>query len=287
MEHLTEASNELTLNSDQLLYIAEQAEKRVTAINTVMKASLKMTTHLDWVKIGGVPYLQETGSSKIASLMGVSWQIAPPQKVYDEDGSGHYVYRTSGKFYFAGRETEAMGLRSTHDEFFIGRAGNPNKPQKKPQDVNERDVMQAAYTNCLNNGIKRTIPGLRNITMEHLKESGIDISKIKGYDFNTSAPVEMSSDNQGKLLEIERMLKEMCGNDKWKAGLKKITAFKGRDGSEVSGKDDINKLSEKMIPVIYGKVKSEYEKWRENNGQSNDNKEINGGGATENQELSM
>lgn len=41
----------------------------------------------------------------------------------------------------------------------------------------------AAYTNCLNNGIKRLIPNLRNIDVETLERAGLDTSKIAGYTF--------------------------------------------------------------------------------------------------------
>lgn len=262
-----ESSQELSLGNDQLLYIADQAEKRVAAINTIMKAALKMTTHLDWVNIGGTPYLQETGASKIGRLLGVSWQIDPPYKINDTDNSGHYSYRANGRFFFAGAEIDAYGLRTTHDDFFIGSAGTPEHPkvQKKPQDVDERDVMQAAYTNCLNNGIKRIVPGLRNITFDYLKEGGIDTDKIRGYSFNTGAPAEMSGEAKDQKGEIERMLKEMCGN-KWTQGLQKLTAFTGKDGAEVAGKSDINKLTEKQVPFTLKKVKTEYDKWIKEHG---------------------
>ena len=45
----------------------------------------------------------------------------------------------------------------------------------------------AAYTNCLNNGIKRLIPNLRNIDVETLERAGLDVSKIRGYTFKTGS----------------------------------------------------------------------------------------------------
>ena len=263
---VTQATGELNLHSDQLLIMAEQAERRVAAIQTIMKAAIKITTHLDWVNIGGNPYLQETGASKIGRLMGISWQIGQPLKAYDEDKSGHYTYRANGKFFFAGAEIDAYGLRTTHDEFFIGKAGNPEKPQKKPQDVNERDVMQAAYTNCLNNGIKRIVPGLRNITMDYLKEAGIDTSQMKGYDFNSAAPKTMSGEALDQKAEIERMLKEEFG-DNWTNALEQYTSFTNKSGEQIKGKKDINKISEKAMPVTYNKVKKLYDEWRASGGQ--------------------
>ena len=283
MEYQATTENELSMGNDQLIWMADQAQKRVSAISSIMKYALEITTHLDWVLIGGNPYLQETGASKIARLFNISWQIAPPSKVWDEERDGHYSYKTGGKFTFSGAEIDAYGMASTHDEFFIGKAGNPDKPQKKPQDVNERDIMQKAYVNCLNRGIKTIIPGLRNITVESLVDSKIDTSKIKGYGFNSGYQEEMSGEAKDQKAEIERMLKEMCGEAKWKAGLKKLTAFTGRDGNEVAGKDDINRLSEKMIPVTYGKVKKEYDKWVKDHGRKADNGPSESSDAGENQ----
>ena len=285
-------AGELSINNDQLEIIARRAEARVAAINSIMKAAVKMTTHLDWVKIGDNPYLMETGASKIARLFDVSWQITPPYKIYDPDGSGHYTYRANGRFFFAGAETDASGLRSTRDEFFIGAANKTKKddngnivpiPQKKPQDVDERDVMQAAYTNCLNNGIKRTIPGLRNITMEYLQECGIDTSKMKGYGFNSGQQTPMSDAAIDQRIEIERMLKEMYG-EKWIEGLQWATSFPGQDGQMVQGKTDINKVSEKQMPFTFKKIETEYKKWVKSNGnrQQSNNTNVDTGQSSKN-----
>ena len=259
-ETIHEAS-ELAIGNDQLLQMAEQAERRVAAVNAIMKAALGVTTHLDWVNIGGKPYLQETGASKIARLMGVSWKISQPRKVYDEDKSGHYAYHFDGRFIFAGSEIDAFGLRSTHDEFFIGKPGLPDRPQKKPQDVDERDVKQAAYTNCINNGIKRIVPGLRNITIEYLQDAGINTEKMNGYGFNNSGPAQMSGEALDQKADIERMLKEVYGEKMWREGLKKATEFTGKDGNVVQGKTDINKVSEKQMPITHKGVKAKYDKW--------------------------
>lgn len=65
------------------------------------------------------------------------------------------------------------------DEFF---GGKPDK-RKSVDEISERNVRQAAYTNCINNGIKRIIPGLRGIDVKTLEDAGIDTGKIKGYTF--------------------------------------------------------------------------------------------------------
>ena len=245
----------LSVPSDILLQLAEQAEKRVDAIKAIMKATLRATEAKDWIRIGETLYLQATGASSIARVMYVSWQIDSKSKIYDDDKSGHYSYIFRGKFFFAGAEIDAFGMRSTRDDFFTG-VKNP----KKPQDIDERDVMQAAYTNCMNKGIKTILPSLRNVTPEMLTEAGIDISKIKGYGFNSSKGVEMSAEAQFQKSEIERMLRAGYG-EQWIVGLKKHTAFEKKDGSRFEGHSDINKISEKQMPHTFKSVKSGYEKW--------------------------
>ena len=84
------------LGNETILMLAEQAEKRIEAMNKIMNASLKMTTVNDWVLIGGIPYLQESGATKVARLFGISWQIEEPKKEIRADG--HYTITYKGKF---------------------------------------------------------------------------------------------------------------------------------------------------------------------------------------------
>ena len=77
---VVETQNEVTTQNDSfdilgnetILMLADQAEKRIEAMNKIMNASLKMTTVNDWVLIGGIPYLQESGATKVARLFGIS-----------------------------------------------------------------------------------------------------------------------------------------------------------------------------------------------------------------------
>jgi hypothetical protein len=54
----------LDTNTDNILLMAERADQYITAMNKIMVAALKITTELDWVLIGGQPYLQESGATK-------------------------------------------------------------------------------------------------------------------------------------------------------------------------------------------------------------------------------
>ena len=175
----------LNAGTDNILVMAEKAEQYITAMNKIMEAALKITTELDWVLIGGTPYLQESGATKVGRLFGISWQIiGQPQVEVDPAGYKTYTYRA--RFFLNNQFVEAEGSRSMRDEFFTGKQkdknGNPVQ-YKKPDEIDERDVRLAAYTNCINNGIKKIIPNLRNIDVATLENAGLDTTKIKGYTF--------------------------------------------------------------------------------------------------------
>lgn len=180
------------LDNDQLIQMAEQAERRVEAINRIMNAALKVTNVKDWVLIGGTPYLQETGATKVARLFGIGWQIKDGFPQIETDPDGHFTYTYEMIFRMGKVEIDATGSRSSKDDFFTGK-----KEPKKPQDIDKRDVKMSAYTNCLNNGIKRILPGLRNLSAEDMKNAGLDVGKMNGYTFkgtSKNATTQVSED---------------------------------------------------------------------------------------------
>lgn len=171
----------LDTNTDNILYLAERAEQYIEAMNKIMTAALRITNELDWVLIGGKPYLQESGATKVARLFGISIQvIGKPLVECDRDGYKTYTY--SARFILRDQFVECDGSRSMREDFFAGKP-DANGKIKKPDEIDERDVKMAAYTNCINNGVKRLIPNLRNIDTATLEAAGLDVSKIKGYTF--------------------------------------------------------------------------------------------------------
>lgn len=167
----------LDSSTDNILYLAEKADKYIAAMNKIMTAALKITTEYDWVIIGGQPYLQESGATKVARLFGISIQLIG-NPLIECDSEGYKTYTYKARFMLRDQFVECEGSRSSSEEFFAGKGRT-----KKPDEIDERDVKMAAYTNCLNNGIKRLIPGLRNIDIKTLESAGLDVSKIRGYTF--------------------------------------------------------------------------------------------------------
>lgn len=181
----------LDASMDNIMYLAEKADKMITAMNKIMSAALKITSEHDWTLIGGKPYLQESGATKVARLFGISWQIGEPRIECDAEGYKTFTYK--GRFEMRGQFIECEGSRSMKDDFF---GGKPDA-RKSVDEISERNVRQAAYTNCINNGIKRIIPGLRGIDVKTLEEAGIDAGKIKGYTFKDGGKGGTSKNDSG------------------------------------------------------------------------------------------
>lgn len=175
---LTVLNPEIAVYDDDAIFaIAEKAEKRVEALNKIMNAALKITTGLDWTLIGGKPYLQESGATKVARLFGISWKILNIEKKLDE---GYPAYSYTMEFTLGNVTIPAIGSRSGKDEFFTGK-----NRAKKADEIDENDVEKAAFTNCLNRGIKSILPGLRNLDVAALEAAGIKAGS--GYTFKTGS----------------------------------------------------------------------------------------------------
>ena len=169
------------VESDNIILLAEQAEKKVAALQKIMTACLSMTTPHDWVLIGGKPYLQESGCTKVANLIGISFEIAPNFPVVTVDSEGYKTFTYRVRAFGKNTYVEGEGQRSMRDDFF-----SKTKDGKKPPElINERDVRIAALTNAKANAIKSIIPGLKNIEVATLTNAGIDTTKISGYTFKT------------------------------------------------------------------------------------------------------
>ena len=91
--NINEESIPAVLGSDNLVRMAEFAEKRIEAMKRIKTAALRVTSQHDWVDQSGKPYLQVSGSEKVARLFGISWRIDEPQLTTEEDGHFSYTYK--------------------------------------------------------------------------------------------------------------------------------------------------------------------------------------------------
>lgn len=245
---------------DDIVSIAEVAEKRIMAVKKIISMALKVTSEKDWVNQNGKPYLQGDGAEAVANLFGVSWNfIEKPYKV--DEGDGHFRYECVLRLSFKTRSVEVMGARSTKDTFFSQRYKyNKETKQKEPyqlppSEIDASDVMKSCITNAIANGVTRIL-GIRNATWDMLKEAGLNVEKIRD---DRSVTYKSSETEEDKDLreDIRKMLLDMNDNDGEKARLQlqEVTLYNKKY------KSSVKELTEAQLPVIYGKVKKLHEEW--------------------------
>lgn len=163
--------------------IIASAERRIAQLEKIKTLALKATNENDWVDQQGKPYLAASGAEKIARLFGVSWTIEKNEKVISSDEKGQfYFYQATGLFKLPSDKDsiEAVGTCSSKDQFFAKAKG-----ELKPiSEIDETNIMKAAYSNCVANGITRIL-GIRNLTWEQVKQGGIDQSKTAKVNYAT------------------------------------------------------------------------------------------------------
>lgn len=223
---------------DTLISVAEKAEQRIEAVNKIKRLALRVTNPQDWIDQNGKPYLQASGAEKVARLFGISWRISEP--IYEDLGEGHFQYTYKGEFTLGNTTIEVIGSRSSKDGFF--KKYDKDRKPLPPSEIDRGDVKKAAFTNLLANGITRIL-GLRNLTWDDLKESGINKGQTASVEYKDSKK-EMLSEAHKRLFDL---LNQYFKGDK----VKMQEALK-----ELTGKTSLYDLSEKMVSVAYGKLKN-------------------------------
>lgn len=265
-----ESSLPLALRDDSVLTAVIKAEARITAFVKIKQLSLKATTCHDWVNLGGRPYLQDTGTEKIAGLF--SPTVSKPIITRENFPDGHYMYTCDGEAIWGGKSIPVMGSRSSRDKFFIQYDHITENGQRKRVElstdellkrINPGDVRKSALTNYRNNAIKDVL-GLEGITWEDLLEAaGIKKDDVLGVEYNQT---EMSEGAKDKAKETEKMLVEMYGKD-YGAQLARITENKDRGGKLWPGIKTLAGCSEKKLPIVHRQVRKEYDAWKKTSGK--------------------
>lgn len=163
--------------------IIASAERRIANVQRILELALKITNENDWIDQSGKPYLVASGAEKVARLFGVSWKDIHTEKVKTEDEKGpFYFYQVRGLFTLKSDSVLAIGTCSSKDQFFAKRkekteSGESISVFKELSEIDETNIMKAAYTNCVSNGVTRLL-GLRNLTWEQVSKSGITRDKV-------------------------------------------------------------------------------------------------------------
>ena len=186
------------LESDKLVEMAAQAEKRIEAVKKIKTMALRLTNAHDWTDQGGKPYLQVSGAEKIARLFGISWRFLGDIQRRDEE-SGHFSFEVPMEFVMSGATVEFRGSRSSKDGFFSKKKG----VDIPPSEIDKTDVMKAAITNTIGNGITRLL-GIRNLTWEDLQDSGVDVTRIGRIDYRKDGETKPSA-GWSEIVAIEKV----------------------------------------------------------------------------------
>lgn len=256
--------------------IVQRAEKQVDTLNRILKIAVARTNQDDWVDQQGKPYLTASGAEKLMPLFGISLENANYErnKYQDEEGE-YYIYQYKGRFFWKGGSIEAIGACSSRDKFF---AWNSAERTYKPLgQVDECNIMKAAYSNMLMNGITRLL-GIRNLTWEQLKDMGKDPSKAHRVSYGGRG--KATDEETKRQNEISQWCMEMSYGDKQGAIrlLQDATKFTGKDGKEVAGVTSTKALRNTRLNIAHNKIKNLYEEFKgaeENSGEATEQKDFN------------
>jgi hypothetical protein len=255
-----EVTTSLSTISNDVMSVEEtvgRAEKYLAAMGQIRKLAIKLLNNGDISNQGDKPYLEKSACDKIAAAFGVCVESSTYEKETLKDDRGEYVIYTCNTRGIWNNHTEVeTGTCSSRDDFF-GKKGGALKPFSE---VDLTDIKKKAFTNAANRLIKKLI-GLSFSWEEIAELSGGAITK------NNVAKVEFGKGSQGGNTDSPetKKLRDECRtfllklNDGEEAAAKlmlvQMTAFTGKDGTSVAGKDHISKLSEKQVQILHGKLK--------------------------------
>ena len=264
--------NEMMPVEENIEMVIARAEKQIEVLQKVLAIAVKRTTHYDWVDQQGKPYLTASGAEKLMPLFGVNLTHTSYEKKISQDDKGqYYIYQYRGTFSWKGGSIEAIGACSSRDKFFAW--DSKEKTYKALSEVDECNIMKAAYSNMMVNGVTRLL-GIRNLTWEQLQSFGIDKSKVARVEYGGAKGGMSQKEKEGetrKQNEIGQMCLKMAYGDKEKAVnyLKTLTAFTTKDGKEVEGVTSVRKLTGVRLQIAYKNIKQEYENWKKANERVN------------------
>jgi hypothetical protein len=129
-------------------------------------------------------------------------------------------------------------------------------------EVDETNIMKAAYSNMMVNGITRLL-GIRNLTWEQLEKYGINKDGVSKVEYRNGGHT-VTDEEKTKQDEVAKMLLELCYGDQEaaKKQLLAITEFVAKDNTKVAGVDNPRKLSGIRLTIAHNKIKQSYEEFK-------------------------
>jgi len=241
----------------------KRAEKFLQIQDRMRKLAVNLTSPVDWVNENGKPYLQWSGTSKIAMAFGVSYEDLHYSKTNVKDDKGEYVdFECTGYVTWQGRQVPETGTGSSRDPFF----GKRNGEFIPLTEIDLNNIKKKALTNFLNRGLKSMI-GLSYTweEIETITNNRINRKNVQGVTYTQGAKGGDTDSPEHKTAKanLSNMILEMCDGDKAKAGnyLEELTTWE-KDGKPMKGKKTARFMSEAQMKVILPKVQDAYKTFK-------------------------
>ena len=289
IEEQSESTAVVTYNDlSKLLPDPEKVAQRAELTKKMLASLCKVVSPINITDFGGRPYFDHIACERIARIVGLVVKINEHngriayEKVVEDERTNHYTIYLTGKIYYAGREQDyeiQEGSSNSFDDWFSqwqtvdwqeyqDKDGNIKKRKivTSANLVPESKVREKTRANLIQRLVKKFL-GL-DFTWEELESAGIDKSKVKGFNFSGSGTATDSPEVLELKKEIWNMITEMCnGNTELaKKTLQKHTAF-----GDFAGYTDINKVKEKPLQILQGKVQKAYQNYLDKIAEGNKN----------------
>lgn len=245
-----------------------KAEKYLKIQDRLRKLAVSLTSVADWVNEGGKPYLQWTGTAKIAMAFGVSYeQMAYKSTKFRDDLGEYVVFDCNGYVTWQGRKIPEAGTGSSRDSFF----GKRNGQFLPISEVDLNNVKKKALTNFLNRGLKSMI-GL-SFSWDEIKEftgGKITSATVQNVDYGKpgggGGKEPDSEELKAKKKRLGNMILEMCNGNKEAASkyLMELTTFTPKGATEpIKGKSSMNYVSENQVNMLLGQLDKQYKTFKD------------------------
>jgi hypothetical protein len=163
----------------------ERLERRAALMPRLIELSIRSTHPAQWMNISGKPWPTGAACEVMARTCGVKITNVKLEKQDSLDDKGpFYNYVATGTFSLPTDydSVEVVGTCSSRDQALGTEAGDG----RKLSEIDEGNIMKAAYTNMEVNGVTRLL-GVRNFSWERLKEYGIDKDGLASVEFEQGA----------------------------------------------------------------------------------------------------
>ena len=276
----TGQSNAIIAYNDlsKLLPDPEKVAQRADLTKRMLASLCKAVSPINITDFGGHPYFDHIACERIARIVGLTIKINEKngridyEKTIEDEKTNHYTIYLTGKIYYSGRSEDyeiQEGSSNSFDDWFsqwqtvewqeyTDKDGNPKKRKvvTSANLVPESKVREKARANLIQRLVKKFL-GL-DFTWEELENVGIERKNCKGFNFSGGGSNTDTQETLDLKKDIWNKIIEMCnGNvDLAKKTLQKHTSF-----GDFAGYSDINKVKEKPLAILKGKVDKAYNEY--------------------------